>query len=157
MDLEIITFVISVPILIPIKIPMPWFQCRGLQIALYSPCLSTNWQQKISILLTDTGFLKTQCEFKKKIQSKNVFYFVIIRFVFNLSIIKVYEETIIKDFTSLFILVFFIYKCIYIYICIYINALIYFVAKFWSLHGTLRFQQYIPCNKTADNGTSMRD
>ena len=33
MELEIITFVISVPI--PIPTPMPRFQCRGLQMAIY--------------------------------------------------------------------------------------------------------------------------
>ena len=41
MELEIMTFVISVsiPILFPIPIPMPRFQCRDLQMAMNMPLM----------------------------------------------------------------------------------------------------------------------
>lgn len=105
-----------------------------------------NLPKKIQSIFNKHGSLGILLQFiRKKLFEQMYSVSVIIRFAFDLSIIKVYEEAIVK-----------VSLCFAFLSILYIkNTLIYFISKFRSLHRKLCYQYFLSCNKTADNRRSM--
>ena len=108
--------------------------------------LSRTCQKKFNRFLTNTGVWESYYNLSEKnCLNKCIVYLWLSNFAFDLSIIKVYEEAIVK-----------VSLCFAFLSILYIkNTLIYFISKFRSLHRTLCYQYFLSCNKTADNRRSM--